>query len=452
VPRIATLQEIEQIVGAEHFRAEAGDCAAYEVDGVRPAGVARPGTQEQVAEIMRLCAAEGLAVIPCGARTALGIGAAATRYDLALDMTRINRIVAYEPADMTLGVEAGVRLAEVEKLLGEKEQFLPLDPPRAEEATVGGTLAANLSGPLRQGFGTARDLVLGVEFVTGEGLTSKSGGRVVKNVAGLDLHKLLIGSLGTLGVITAVNFRTFPRQRARETFVVTCGTREGALRLRAGIAASPLGLEAFEIMSPGAARLVDSEGRFLPAEGWTTVAAVTGLEPVLARSRQELERLAREARSEDVRALPGSDATELWKRMRDFPERARAVAAETAVFKCSVLPGQFDGLVASADRIAREQGLAAAVLLRAVGIAYVAMRPGAGAGNALPRLEAACHEVFAATTQAGGRAVIERCAVELKRNISVWGPPAPDWALMRRMKAVFDPKGILSPGRFVGGM
>jgi glycolate oxidase FAD binding subunit len=441
---------LEQVVGAEHFRAEAKDLSAYEVDGAQPAAVAQPGTQQEVAEILRRCAAEGFAVIPCGARTALGIGAPAMHYDLALDLSRMNRIVAYDPGDMTLAVEAGARLADIERVLGEKGQFLPLDPPHAEEATVGGTLAANLSGPLRHGFGTARDLVLGMEFVTGEGISSKSGGRVVKNVAGMDLHKLLIGSLGTLAVITVANFRTFPRQRARQTFAVACASREGALLLRAEIAASPLGLEAFEIVSPEAARLLDPEQKLLAAERWSVVAAATGLEPVVARNGLELDRLARETHAESFRSLPAADAEELWQRIRDFPQRARA--AGSAVFKCSVLPGQFATLLASADRIAGKRKLAAAVLLRAVGIAYLAFHDAEKTEATLPRLEAAALELFAATAQAGGRVVIERCALDLKRRVSVWGPPSADWPLMRRMKEVFDPKGILAPGRFVGGM
>ena len=132
------------------------------------------------------------------------------QYDLALDLSRMNRILACEPRDLTLGVEPGVTCAVLARELRQKGQFLPIAPPFGDRATLGGMVAAGADSPLRYGYGATRDFLLGVEFVTGEGLVSKSGGRVVKNVTGYDLHKLFVGSLGTLGIITRLNFRTFP--------------------------------------------------------------------------------------------------------------------------------------------------------------------------------------------------------------------------------------------------
>ena len=139
-------------------------------------------------------------------------------------MTRLNRVLAYDPGDLTLSIEAGVPLCDVQRTLAEHGQFLPLEVPFMNRTTVGGTIASGVDSPLRQFYGTARDYILGLEFVTGEGIAAKSGGRVVKNVTGYDIHKLLAGSLGTLGVITRINLRTFPRPSNTRGFVASFET------------------------------------------------------------------------------------------------------------------------------------------------------------------------------------------------------------------------------------
>ena len=201
---------LNEIVGAANVASDFAQLAAYEIDRKLPAAAVRPATSEEAAEIVKFAAAENLSLVATGARTKLGIGYAPTRYDLALDMTRLNKVIAYDPGDLTLSVEAGVPLAKLAQVLAEHHQFLPLALPFSARTTVGGAIASGVDSPLRQFYGTARDFLLGMEFVTGEGIAAKSGGRVVKNVTGYDIHKLMIGALGTLGVITRVNFKTFP--------------------------------------------------------------------------------------------------------------------------------------------------------------------------------------------------------------------------------------------------
>ena len=239
-PTAAALGRLEEVVGPGHLIAEPERLAAYEVDGVRPLAAVRPDSPDQIAEIVRFAAAEKLAVVPMGARTKLQLGAPPKRCELAIELTRLDRVLAYDPADLTLSVEAGIPLAQLQRALAEERQFLPLDPPFAAQATLGGILATNASWPLRHANGTARDFVLGLEFITGEGARTKSGARVVKNVAGYDLHKLMIGALGTLGVITRVNFRTFPLPPASRGFLATFPKFPAALELRNKIAGSKL--------------------------------------------------------------------------------------------------------------------------------------------------------------------------------------------------------------------
>ena len=242
--------QVSDILGSQHVIADVTQLSSYEIDGIRPCAAVRPGTAEEVAELVRLCIAAKIAAIPCGARTKLRIGVPPARYDLAIDLSRMNRVLAYEPDDLTLGVEAGIPLIELQRALGERNQFLPMAAPFFNRATMGGTVATNMDSPLRQSFGTARDYVLGMEFVSGAGVKMKSGARVVKSVTGYDLHKLMIGGLGTLGIITRINFKTFPRPRMSRTLLAAFPDASGALDLRNQIAKSALTISSLEIFNP----------------------------------------------------------------------------------------------------------------------------------------------------------------------------------------------------------
>src|SRR6266852_4850596 len=248
---------LESLIGASHVTADPSICADYAVDAILPSAVAKPASAEEVAAIVRFAALEKLAIVPCGNRTKLRIGMPPYRYDLALDMTALNQIAHYDPGDLTLSVDAGFPIAKLNALLFEHKQFLPLLVPWYSGGTIGGTITSGVDSPLRQFYGTARDFLLGAEFVEGAGKLCKSGGRVVKNVTGYDLHKLPIGSLGTLAVITRLNFRTFPASIAGSRgFVASFPSAEGALALRRAILQSPLTPLTLDILSPGLAQIL----------------------------------------------------------------------------------------------------------------------------------------------------------------------------------------------------
>ncbi|MGB6432197.1 MAG: FAD-binding oxidoreductase, partial [Candidatus Acidiferrales bacterium] len=259
------IARLEKSLGASRTFTDHASLAAYEIDGMRPAAVVRPTGAGDVAELVRLAAAEALAVIPCSGRSKLAIGGVPARYDVALDLSAMNHVISYDPGDLTLSVEPGVRIEELQRELGEHGQFLPLEVAFAERATVGGAIATNAYSPLRAHFGSARDFVLGMEFVTGLGEIAKSGGRVVKNVTGYDLHKLLIGSLGTLAVITRVHFRTFPRPAEGRVFTAAFGAAGAALEFCRGVAASALEPRAIEMLDPSAAEISGLAAQF-PAD------------------------------------------------------------------------------------------------------------------------------------------------------------------------------------------
>src|SRR6476660_8650708 len=254
-PAASLPARLGSIVGASRVLADSASCAGYAVDEFLPAAVARPTSAAEVAEIVRFAALEKLVLIPCGNRTKLAIGMPPSRFDNALDMTSLDQILHYDPGDLTVSAEAGTPLVKLNSALNEHNQFLPLLVPWYSRSTIGGTIASGIDSPLRQFYGTARDFLIGAEFVDGTGHLCKSGGRVVKNVTGYDLHKLLIDSLGSLAVITRLNFRTFPTPVLSRAFVASFPDAEAALALRRAVASSSLTPLTLDIVGPERAQI-----------------------------------------------------------------------------------------------------------------------------------------------------------------------------------------------------
>jgi len=441
--------------GAANVIADEASLAAYEVDGMTPAAAVKVGSVAEIAELLGFAATEKLAVIPCGGRTKLGIGSPPARYDVALDVSQMNRVLAYEPRDLTLGVEPGIRFAALSETLAAEKQFLPLAPPFAERATIGGILAADSASPWRHSYGGPRDFTLGMEFVTGYGAAAKSGGRVVKNVSGYDLHKLLIGSLGTLAIITRANFKTFPQPPAQKTFVASFDGPAAAMEFCRAVGRSALEPRLVEVSSPEAAKLMGAgtgTPLALPQACWNAVIAAAGHERVVERHARELSALAAHGKAREFAALEDSQGNALLGQVREFPALVLAADAGAAIFRVAALPTVMAALAERLAAVAAGAQMDHATVLRPHGLVYFAvMNSRDGGADAAPVARAA-QDVFRAAAEAGAKARLEWAPVELKRAVNVWGEPRPDFALMRRVKQIFDPENILSPGRFAGGI
>ena len=434
---------LADIVGPENLVEEPARLAVYAVDGLSPSLAVRPGSAEEIAEIARAATAEKLALIPTAGRTKLNIGMPPERYDVAVDMARLNRVIAYDPGDLTLGVEAGIGIASLLKTLAAHAQFLPLAMPFAQTATVGGTLATGIDTPLRHFYGMPRDYVLGMEFVAGEGVTAKAGGRVVKNVTGYDLHKLLLGAIGTLGIITRINFKTFPLPAKTRTWIAGFDAAENAFSLARRIASSPLTPYAVEIA-----------GRW-PAPGapqWQVAVAAAGDDKVLERCSREVRALAGQCSNKSFDALVKEQEDAHWNRVCEFPALLLKEWPGAVLLRAGVLPGSMPSLVKGVEEIASKHRLACAFAARAVGAVHAGLLPGGSLSESMDDLTAACREVMQAAGAAGGHASIEWCPLELKRRVNIWGEPRPDLPLMKKLKDVLDSKRIFSPGRFMGGL
>jgi glycolate oxidase FAD binding subunit len=450
---------IAQRFGAENAVASAAELAGYEVDGMLPASAVFAKSAEEISELLKFAAVEKLAVIPCGARTKLGTGMPPARYDIALDLSRMNRVLAYDPRDLTLGVEPGITFPTLALALAAEKQFLPLNPPFMSCATAGGILATDSASPLRHLYGGPRDFVLGLEFVTGDGTIAKSGGRVVKNVSGYDLHKLLIGSLGTLAVITRANFKTFPMPPEQVVFVVAFDAAAAALEFCGLLTRSPLGALQMDVISPDAAQIFSAHSEVeiaLPEKRWCAVISAAGNARVVQRHRRELPAMATQAKASGLVALGDTVqsmkvAAALLGRVREFPALALSGNAAATIFRIAALPSAMTAVAQRLNALASEHAMSAALVLRPHGLIYFGILPTTSDATSFAKLARLSEAVFRATDELGAKARIEFAPTELKRAVNVWGAARPDFELMRRVKKVFDGENVLSPGRFAGG-
>ena len=451
--------ELAALLGEACVVSDPVACAAFAVDGKVPTYVVYPPSAEQVAAVLKYCADRELAVIPCRNGTKLGVGNPPTRYDVALSLKDLNQVWYYEPADLTVSVEPGMKLADFQHFVGRHKLWLPLDPPGGERTSLGGILAANASGPLRVAYGGPRDMVIGMKIATSEGKMVKTGGRVVKNVAGYDMGKLLIGSFGTLGVIVEASFKLYPLPAASATFVFAVETLHRARELRRSIQRSALQPMRLLLIDAEAARLVRTSRTGQPDEADSAASPLPGARGgaeiwfEAAGSPRLLERYARDARelaravgapSENVNA---SIAEAAWMRLAGFHAWLAKGDPSLIVLKAALPIATLEDFLGRArTEVDRESLRLATFAQPGVGIAHLCLL----AVKRVDVLRCLVERVRRLAAEIGGTLAVERCSTELKGAIDVWGPPGDDFEMMRKVKSAWDPKGILSPGRFVG--
>jgi len=416
---------LRAIVGPEHRR-EGGAL----VDGVTPRWTAAPAGVDQAAALVALAHEEHLAVVPRGSGAALELGHPPGRVDLVLEMRRLDAVLEHNPDDLTVSVQAGCTAGVLAAQLAGHRQTLPLDPPGWTARSLGGIAATQASGPLRQRYGTMRDLLLGVRFAQADGVLTWGGAKVVKSVSGYDVPKLMVGSLGTLGVLLELTLRLHPAPDYEATWLASFRTPAHAQECVAALLDSTVQTHRLEILDGRvlaacslpvtAAALAVSIGTVEPA-----VRAQEGLvKAMVARTQGTVQTMGASFWKTYDRALAGFDGVVL--RIGSVPARL----VETLGAVEALLPGA---------AVAGAAGLGA---LRAL----VTHADAAALRTPLERLRATVAEV-------GGGVIVERGPRALRERVDPWGPvPPPAMAVMRAIKAEFDPRAVLNPGRFVGGL
>ncbi len=419
-------RKLAAVVGVDNVTTDRATRETLAIDGVCPAAAVAPGSAEEMAAVLRVAWEDDLVVVPAGGGTRLQIGRVPERVDILLDTCRLNQVERYDPGDLTISVGAGMTVTELRRTLAEHRQFLPLDPAQPERATIGGSLASAAHGPLKHFYGGAREFCVGVRFATADGKLAKGGGHVVKNVAGYDMMKLLIGSFGTLGVIVSANFKLFPQPRQTRTFLCEFANLRDTLAFRDRVVQSPLTPMCLEIASPGVA--------FSGEAAWRIYLRAAGSDAVLARYRKEL----------------GTAVTrEIEREPSDFVAEVLTRNACAMTIEMSVPIQAVADVIAGAERAAAEQGFACAIVGHVgVGALVAAFIPFGGEPPSVVQYANAVSALRSVLPR-DGSAVVTRCPVEAKRHFDVWGSTPSDLDAMRTVRRTLDEKQILNRGRFL---
>jgi glycolate oxidase FAD binding subunit len=411
---------------------------ARSVAGVRPRFLVEPTTVTGVSRVLALANARGLAVVPTGRGARLGWGTPPRRLDVLLSLAKLDRVLAHEPADLTLSVEGGATLEGLNAILSAHRQFLPLDPAHPELSTIGGLIATGAAGPYRARYGTMRDLLLGLTVVRADGTVVKGGGRVVKNVSGYDIPKLHVGALGTLGVVVEAHLRLHARPAEERSWVFGFRSAEAALDAALEVRDTSIVASRSQILTAGALRTI---GESEPPDAALAVTIGSVPEAVHAQGARLADIVSRSGSA----TIEVSDADAFWRRVADLTwaeDPARHVALRIGVRPSDTVKAQ------RAVEAAQPAGVTVRASIDvATGVLHAAAAPIGG-----PQAVGLVTRVREALAPLGGSCVIEHAPAEVLPTLDVWGDVGPALEAMRRLKGELDPAGVLNPGRFVGGI
>jgi glycolate oxidase FAD binding subunit len=402
-----------------------GHADAVVIDGQRLTRVERPDTAVQLAEMLAAAAADSSGIAPVGGGSMLGLGNVSPSIDFAISTKSFNRVLMYEPTDLTLSVEAGATLAEVQSALGEHGQWLPIDAPNPERATIGGLIATAISGPRRLGSESFRDLLIGISVAHPSGTVTKAGGLVVKNVTGFDMMRIYLGSLGTLGVIVSANFKTLPRPRVERTLVVSVASLEASLELSTRILRSRVRPVALEIIQQD-----DSI--------WLVAARIEGRSGAVEILTGDAIALAGDL---TIEHLDGEASASWWQEyVNREPVGDRTMGSS---IRANCRPRSVGTLATAAFES-----------LSNLDIARMRLSPGLGEVRMHVPDNALDQASFAGLRNAL-KPVAENISLvsgdpELKQGIDIWGETPSTIDVMSALKEQFDPSRVLNPGRFAG--
>jgi glycolate oxidase FAD binding subunit len=464
---------LHEVLSPELVATDPAVLAGFTVDGIVPKATVYPTSLGQAAEVIKQANVEKWAVIPWGGGTKMSLGKVPARVDLVLSTSRLDKIIDIDVANLTVTAQAGVRLGDLQDLLGGtenrcffpletelKEQaeymcssrdykgaFLPLDPPFPGRATLGGIIASNSTGPKRLRYGLPRDLVLGIRYVAPTGEIIGMGGKTVKNVSGYDVSKIMIGSLGTLGILGDITLRLLPMPEQVSAVLASFATLAGAKAFSERVLQSKLLPTSLEILNAPAFALSGFSDLKVSAGSWCVAIGLDGFDEEVNREILDLTDMARLEKASGVVELDRKKAIAFWKNLGDCnPAGSGKIVAK---FKGSFLISQF-AEVMEAWASASEGVHCALTCSAGLGLAYAYV---IGEPDVDIEKVAKLGESFRATAeQYGGSMVAESAPPALKQKLDPWGTPRGDFILMSRIKANLDPLGVLNPGRFLGGL
>ena len=418
----------------------------YTVDGMSPERVERPGSVDDMARLLADSNDRGQAIIPFGGSTRMSVGNVPERYDTALDLSGLGAEIDHVPGDLTVVASAGVVIGQLQDRLARSAQRLPFQIPEPDRATVGGAVASNPTSLTGISAGGIRDWVIGMRIVLGDGTDTRTGGRVVKNVQGYDLHRLHTGAYGSLGVITEVAFKLMPLPANTRTVAAWFSSPEGATTTAQTVLDSPILPEALSILSgpqlSNAFAGLPSNPTPDESETYVLLARVTGGLAAVVRQVDMVTGAAGAAAADGYEALEQDEAGPLWSMAQGDRFDPAGLTARIVV-----KPLAMESVLAELERHQSHYRGPDASVVGHMGFGVFRVNWPSGTNFDGEKLAAFA---FSLAARHGGIAIIEHCSTAVKTNIDVFGDVGTSIEIMKRIKLQYDPGRVLNPGRFAG--
>jgi D-lactate dehydrogenase (cytochrome) len=430
----ATLREsLEQIVGSE-WVLSGQHAAPYAIQGHRPLCVVQPSTLDELAGVMRICYQAAASVVPWGGGTQQSIGTLRQTPDVVVVTRRLTGVVHYIPESLSISIGAGTTPDEIQDVLAAQQQFFPYTAPLPDQATIGGLVATATSGSLRPGYGTLRDLLLGLTIVEVDGTIVHSESHPLQHAGGYDLARLLHGSHGTLGVIATVDIKALPQPRTAATLLIHCDQSRQVFNILSDLTTTPLTPSAVDYLDSGSLRRIG-----IDSDGCALLVRADGIEATCERHLRDLRAIAQRHRCRSADELPTEDEQPLWERVNNLAASV-GLPTDEALLRLAVPPSSLSAALHHLHERADWHDLTYDSNAHALsGVIYVRVR---GAADALCALQSDLMAVWQ-------HSHVLTCPLECRDAMPVWGTPPPGLSLMQELKRAFDPAHMLNPHRYI---
>ena len=473
------LEELAGITGKDRLKTDPADIAPYTVDGVVPKAVVFPKDTKMVASIVKCACRGSLTIVPWGSGTKMAMGNIPKSVDLVMCTSRMNHMLDVDTANLTITVEAGVKFRDIQARLATEEDrcylplddlkteageficsdrshsgsFLPIDPPFSEKATIGGIVAANSSGPRRLLYGLPRDLVLGVRFVTPTGDIVGAGGKTVKNVSGFDISKLMIGSLGSLGILCEITLRLLPLPENMETLVFTFDSLSDASGFATALLATKLLPAAVEVGNRAALENMDLRADLKVSAGpFVVMVALEAFQEAVIRMRKELLIMAEHFKTKGHTHIAEDGHRLFWLAVGEIRTTASRRFPGLVSLQLNYPLSLWKGLFEFADKTLSEQGVDRTILCHSgSGVTLINLLLDQRS-DGKDKARKAVRTLLAECRKSGGNLVVQSAPPGWKESLPVWGEPGSDLPMMKRIREQLDPSGLMNPGRFAVGL
>jgi glycolate oxidase FAD binding subunit len=477
---IEKLKSLAEIIGRENVKTESKDTAEYAVDNVEPKAVVFPKNTDQVAAVVKFSNRENLAIVTRGSGTKMAMGNPPRKLDLVVCTDSMNHMLDVDTSNLTMTVEAGVKFRDIQARLATQEDrcylpleelgaesdeiicsdrshsgcFIPIDPLYANKATIGGIIATNSTGPRRLLYNLPRDSIIGIRFVAPNGDILGSGGKTVKNVSGYDISKLMVGSMGTLGILCEMTMRLLPLPEKMQTLLVSFATFSDAYAFAERIFETSLLPAAVEIMNGEAYNhlALDDNPEF-DSNSYVAAVAFEAFIPAVVRMRTEIQDMAKDGGAGADAVLEEDDHRSFWLAMSNLSATLGKKFSGVINAKLNYPLSLGKGIIESGESIFSQANLDYIFQTHAGnGICHTGLLIDKEDTAVTDKAVAALGQLLGCCREVDGNLIIQSAPADVKDKLKIWGEIGSSFAVMKRLKHQLDPTGIMSPGRFVEGL